>query len=518
MILINYGDKLPHRVLNLIKIANEELNEDPAYAADELVELAEEILQQIAAVGMVHYLKYAPHKEVYNDFLIQLFNSSGHEYNAGPLYRWAANMVKKCPETRNSPRFTFFWEKSGDIEVLCHKVHRLAELRNSVMHGFFVLPPERNLEEAAHIQSLLSELATCDFFSTEANYHFCNTTGFTGKWNITDAEEWNYLMGDTPFGELCKRIVSDKQDSFWKEAEKAFAEGNESILPNELKKFVADKNQGAFALWAHPADTGKADDLFAAAGNWLKSRPDTICVGYALHDQGITYTGNFLMQRLLQVLNTQNKALSKEKKAEVHIKALRNDHKDKKVVVLIQHFHTALFSPLHVSKWANFLFENNIMLVAVGHHYEHFNTFFNAQNPAEPKAILPSEDVAKAALHNYLRFKGPSKEKQDEKEDAMLLEAILEKLLSELQGQKPVYARRFADEYNYPMEYVHEIFALLHPWVSSCRAAFQEDRVDELYGFPAEMTEVTPLYLALGRRDVKLEYQHKVLSLNSNEK
>ena len=84
-------------------------------------------------------------------------------------------------------------------------------------------------------------------------------------------------------------------------------------------------------------------------------------------------------------------------------------------------------------------------------------------------------------------------------------------------GKKPVYARRFADEYNYPMEYVHEIFALLHPWVNSCRAAFQEDKVDELYGFPTEMTEVTPIYLALGRRDVKLEYQHKVLSLN-NEK
>ena len=41
----------------------------------------------------------------------------------------------------------------------------------------------------------------------------------------------------------------------------------------------------------------------------------------------------------------------------------------------------------------------------------------------------------------------------------------------------------------------------------------EEDILDELYGFPSTMTEVTPIYLALGRRDLKLEYQHKTLRL-----
>jgi hypothetical protein len=487
--------------------------EDPAYAADELVELAEEILQQIAAVGMVQYLKHTPQKEVYNDFLIQLFNSSGHDYNAGPLYRWAANMIKECGETRNSPRFAFFWEKSGDLEVLSHKVHRLAELRNSVMHGFFVLPPERNLEEAVHIQNLLNDLADADFFDVKADYHFWGEAGFTGKWNITEDEEWKHLMADTPFGSLCKRIVSEQQESFWAEEEKAFEKGQENLVPDDLKAFIKDKNQGAFALWVHPANTAKADELFAATGSWLKSSPDTIFAGYALHDNGITYTGNFLMQRLLQVLNTQNKALPKGKKAEDHIKALRSEHKDKKVVVLIQHFHTALFSPLHVSKWANFLFENNIMLVAVGNHYEHFNGFFNAYSVIEHAAVAPSPELALDALRNYLRFKGPSHERADERDDVQLLEKILAHILQELAAGNSIYARRFADEHEYNIEYVHEIFALLHPWVKSSRETFEADTVDELYGFPSVMTEVTPIYLALGRRDVKLEYQHKVMSL-----
>jgi hypothetical protein len=54
---------------------------------------------------------------------------------------------------------------------------------------------------------------------------------------------------------------------------------------------------------------------------------------------------------------------------------------------------------------------------------------------------------------------------------------------------------------------------LLYPWVRSSRETFEPDVLDETYGFPSTMTEVTPIYLALGRRDLKLEYQHKVISL-----
>jgi hypothetical protein len=42
---------------------------------------------------------------------------------------------------------------------------------------------------------------------------------------------------------------------------------------------------------------------------------------------------------------------------------------------------------------------------------------------------------------------------------------------------------------------------------------FIKDEVDELYGFPKDITETTVIFLSLGRRDVKLEYKHKTLSL-----
>jgi hypothetical protein len=124
-------------------------SEDDAYAADELIELGEEILSQLAAMGIAAYLKQSKQKEVFNDFLISLFLSNGHSYNAGPpLYRWAANMLKEAECEYAAMLRPFFWQMADGKEVLNDQVHHLASLRNAVKHGFFVLPPERNRDEA----------------------------------------------------------------------------------------------------------------------------------------------------------------------------------------------------------------------------------------------------------------------------------------------------------------------------------------------------------------------------------
>lgn len=86
-------------------------SEEDAYAADELVELGEEILSQLAAMGIAAYLKQANQKEVFNDFLISLFLSDGHSYNAGPLFRWAANMIKDAEGAEAKRLHVFFGEK-----------------------------------------------------------------------------------------------------------------------------------------------------------------------------------------------------------------------------------------------------------------------------------------------------------------------------------------------------------------------------------------------------------------------
>ena len=72
-------------------------------------------------------------------------------------------------------------------------------------------------------------------------------------------------------------------------------------------------------------------------------------------------------------------------------------------------------------------------------------------------------------------------------------------------------ARRFADKNNYPVEYVHECFSILSPYYKSTQKPFVKDELDELYGFPKSIEESSLIFLNLGRRDVKLEYSHKVL-------
>jgi hypothetical protein len=483
------------------------IEEDSQYAADELVELAEEILNQISAVGISYYLKSKLQKEVYNDFLIQLFNSSGHDYNAGPIYRWTANMIKELHSEIPEEHFSFFWKNNQ----LNEEVHKLALLRNEVMHGFFVLPPDRNINEATKISVLLKQLLDVNWFKQNKSFHFIDEHGFTGQWNITESNQWSTFIGNRPFGKLCERIIQESSAAFWQKEDEVFKEGKYDV-PVALQEHILRNNKGAFAVWVHPKDKS-ADDLYASIGSWLKQQPDLFFVGYQLHDQGLTYSTGFLLKRLTEILNTQKNESLKNKKLEELVKKQRRDISNKKIVVLINKIHIALFSPQHVTQLNNFFYENNILLIAVGHHFEHFNRFFNLSISLEHKHKLPSTKEALGSLHNYLRFKGPSKERIEERNDVEILEQLLNDVLLELKEKKDLTARRFADSKGYNIEYVHEIFALLHPWVKSERRPFEEDVVDKTYGFPVNITEVTPIYLALGRRDLKLEYQHKVLSI-----
>mgnify|MGYP001491538552 CR=1 FL=1 len=75
-ILEKYQDsnKLPLSIKERIK---DVLTEDEAYAADELVDLSERILLELASVGISIYLSQKNQKDVYNDFILDLFTSKG---------------------------------------------------------------------------------------------------------------------------------------------------------------------------------------------------------------------------------------------------------------------------------------------------------------------------------------------------------------------------------------------------------------------------------------------------------
>ena len=502
---------LPDAIIQKVKAC---LEEDPSYAADELVELAEEILSQLAAIGFAMYLKQPKQKSVYNDFLINLFTSGGHSYNAGPLYKWATNMIKDAEGEYLKSILPFFTDYKEEFI-------RLSSLRNEVMHGFFVLPPERNLKEAEHIAGLLEKIADANMFQNlKHQFHFINKDGFNGNWSVSNDADWLLFNNCFHFTELAERISVELSDEFIK-AENDFVNSNKIIVDDVNKnaiEFISNNKNGVLAFWHRPNNVN-AINGYQSVVHELQNIENILPVFFRLEEVGLTLTSSFLLRVLGQAMSTDT---GNTKYQSDTIKTIKNKEliskRKKKPVVVLYGVHVGLFNENHLLKLANTLFDAEIPMIVFGEHYSYLDKFINQSISIESSPYIPFESEWKSALHNYLRFKGPSLEKLDEKEDYDLLCEIMNKLVEELNEVCKtkggyVVARRFADKYNYPIEYVHECYAILNPFLQSGKEDFIKDEVDELYGFPKDITETTAIFLSLGRRDVKLEYKHKTLSL-----
>ena len=500
---------LPPRLIKKIEALEEE--KDDAYAADELVELGEEILALLAAMGIAVYLQQAKQKEVFNDFLISLFLSNGHAYNAGPLYRWAANMIKDADGAEAALLKPFFWQEKDGKDVLNEDIHHLASLRNAVMHGFFVLPPERNRKEAQKMEAILAKMNQASLFEKQFGaFHFVDAKGFNGHWRITGAQAWGAFNTQFAFGQLAARVAHEYAPSFRTE-EQQFA--SEPFVENtEVSDEVASllqKGKGALVAWYSPgADQG------AAAYKQFVQQLDTSVyhpVYYALHPNGATFTASFLEHELtkgLYELTNDEKALKDPWK---FLKA----HKGKlpkKIVVVLHDVHIALFSPNHLTNLFNAFYDAEIPVLTTAWHYPYLKRFFNSSVELVGNNSAVQDAAIQFSLHNYLRFKGPSKEQKVERLAFTQLKEITLKLQNEIEEKQSVVARRFADENKYPIEFVHEAFGILSPFYSLDKEPFIQDELNELYGFPKTIEESSRIFLTLGRRDVKLEYQHRVLS------
>jgi len=486
-------------------------SEEDAYAADELVELGEEILSQLAAMGIAAYLKQVKQKEVFNDFLISLFLSNGHAYNAGPLYRWAANMIKDAEGEEAARLLPFFWEQKEDgAVVLNEKIHHFAGLRNAVMHGFFVLPPERNREEAKRMEEALEQIAEAKLFETNwGAFHFLDQTHFNGHWNIQDAEAWKVFDGCAAFGELASRIQHEYAPSFHEEevsyAKLPFTENGK--ISEQLNTFLSTKQKGAFVIWSDDEEQGS--NAYRVAIQAVE-RAGYQPLFFAFHEKGASFTSSFLLYQLGAFLVQQT---NDDKASKDPLKYLKNN-KEKlafKPAIVLHQLHIALFNQGHLTTLFNELYALGVPVIATSMYYSYLKKFANQSSDERSFSKAATQEQIEWSLHNYLRFKGPSKEQAQELDAYNQLKKVLDQLFDTLQKDKKVVARRFADQYQFPIEYVHEAFAILAPYFHEGKDEFIKDEVDELYGFPKTIEESSHIFLTLGRRDVKLEYQHKVL-------
>jgi len=487
------------------------LDESDEYAADELVELGEEILSQLAAIGFAVYLQQPNQKEVFNDFLINLFSSSGHDFNAGPLYRWAANMVLNAEgELANKIR-PYFWEEIEGKLILNTQIHHLASLRNEVMHGFFVLPPERNRDEADKIALILEQCVNDNLFETNwGTFPFLTSTGFNGNWSIHE-NNWEQFSNCYDFSQLAARVRYEWSASFQAE-EKQFAfestKENSKVL-SEVNHFLESNSKGALAIWHRPFDPiGEATYKYLVQNI---SNEHYLPIFYSLHQSGVTYFSSFLLHQVIQSLGEHTKETKINKDPLKALKELRAKCTLKPVIIL-NAVQISIFNEKHLLNLANVFFDNDILLIGIGVHHPFLNRYFNKSIDCKAEAFIPTEKQWKVTLENYLRFKTNENSSSDSS-DTELLTKIIKKMLATLKKGTSIVAREFADANNFPMEFVHECFAILHPYLNLSNKYFEVDEIDELYEFPIEIKESSRIFLTLGRRDIKLEYQHKILSL-----
>ena len=501
---------LPVKILEKGKAVNEEYQ---AYAADELVEFGEDMLCQLAAMGIAAYLQQPKQKESYADYLMTLFAPNSHTPNAGPLFRIVADMILDAEGEQAKLLYPFFWqEKSGKL-VLNDDIHHLAQLRNKVMHGFFVLPPEVNREEAEKMADVLESMINKKLFEQNwGTFHFLGEKGFNGNWNISE-EGWNLFENCHAFGKLAKRVrfeYSNEFDTEQKEEAAVTSLIQNSELTNTISEFLAKNKKGALAIWHRPADDkGIGGYQFAIQ---TIAQNEFLPVFYSLNETGITYTFDFLLRKLVQSLADHTKQSKYNKDHREAIKELRKKCTLRPIVIL-NNIHIGLFNENHVLQLANDLFDLEIPMICFGAHYPYLNRYFNQDFTIVSSAIIPTEAQWRKSLLNYLRFKGPNAEVKNDRKDYELLETILKIMLTVLNDGKQIVARRFADENDFPIEYVQECFAILHPYLNSSIENFEVDEIDELYEFPKEIKESSRIFLGLGRRDIKLEYKHKILSL-----
>lgn len=384
------------------------------------------------------------------------------------------------------------------------------------MHGFFLLPPERNHREANHLAEVIEDVFSVGLFTLleQGKFHFLkenkDQVSFSGDWAITE-EDWSSLDGTHSFETLALKIRHQLSPEFDAEQTKWLEQHRSNqAVDVKLSSFLDYKNQGAFAFWHRP----NSDSSEHVANIYAKlQNSDTFFPQFLdLSNEGLTSSSSFMLGKLVKALAADTVSTMYSWDAKKAIKELRKKCV-KQPVVIIKDIHRSLFQEDHLLHLVDFFFDNNIILVGFGIHYTWMDQFFNSSREIQEAPYIPDFKEWAPLLDNYLRYKVPNKDFENEQKDYELIQEIIKQVLSEAASGEQVVARRFADAHGYPMEYVNEAFAFLNPYLKSGKMPFEEDVLDELYGFPKEITEASRVYFSIGRRDAKLEYQHQILSL-----
>lgn len=503
------NERLRIKILDVCK-------EYPEYAADELLLLSEEILSQVSAYGVCLYLKYGGElqTEKNNDYILHdLFLHEGHQ-NAGPIFYRVRNIVQELSLVLSDKQNELFNIESE----INKKLQELASFRNSLMHGFFKLPVERNLVLVKEIQEILEKLLNHHkLFEHQADFHFWNNEGFSGYWNIKDNDGWTALAGEkaTSFEKLADKAQNELHSPNFVRTVSISHEPNGALEKiGELEGFISSDFKESLYVQYHPRDKNHQDEFYESAYSLLKQKENVELLSYTIDENGIGFTSYLLIHQLLKNLGIQTN--EKDPKQKIKSKVTELKKNGKKMIILINNIHLVPFASDHITSLMKFFKESGIHFIGIGWEYEHLNSIFSQKiDLRNGRNIIPDELEVNLLLKNHTRHRGPFENEDDYK----YLESIISNILEQLNKKKEIKARELADEtingQKPDIELINEALYILYPYFkyyqSGDDANYKKDDLDELYGFPKNQTETSSIFLTLGRRDIDLEYKHKIL-------
>jgi len=246
---------------------------------------------------MSAYLKQSNQKDVFNDFIIDLFTTKSHSYNAGPLFKWTAHMIKDLKGNEVSLIKPFFWSMNEQKQpVLNPDLVRLSELRNAVMHGFFILPAKRNQEEAQHLASLLKSFADKKIFklTPKNKFHFLSLDkelySFIGDWTI-DPSQWIDYSKCDGFGKLSMKIQFESSEEYELEQQKLIEGVDNEQYKSETLEFINNNDRGALGIWGRPNQN--LEEHYASLTNSLIANNQFLIVFQSLEALGVNFTADW---------------------------------------------------------------------------------------------------------------------------------------------------------------------------------------------------------------------------------
>lgn len=548
-----FSKNIPHQRLR--EKMHDVCEEQPEYAADELLLLSEEILSQVSAYGVCLYLQFGGdlQTEKSNDYILHdLFLHDGHQ-NAGPVFYSVRGLVQELSTVLSDKQNELF-NKESEINI---NLQKLAAFRNALMHGFFKLPATENLKIIDETQQVLEKLSNeYKIFEHRADFHFWNNEGFSGHWNMQDDDDWDKLAGEvTSFEQLVTTAkielhsadfvntvsvsleptaeLEKKEDL--KKLEGFISQDNTSnSKENDKAKKPTDFKESLYVQY-HPCDKKRQDEFYESAYALLKQKENVELLSYTIDENGIGYTSYLLFARIVsfltpiktkltQELNDEKKLkdlkLSVEKpkdKLKDKVESLINDvgklDKKKKIVILINNIHLVPFASDHITSLMKFFKESGIYFIGIGWVYEHLNSVFSQKLDLRKEInAIPEATEIDLLIKNHTRHRGPFENEKDYSN----LKNLIQQICNRLKNQKPMIARQYADEEKIEIELINEALYVLYPYFKYAQiendTAFIKDDLDELYRFPKNQTETSSIFLTLGRRDIELEYKHKILN------